>query len=89
MPIHQLQVQHLGGIPGELDLRFIGGGQAASVVLYGDNGTGKSSWSTRSSSSSKLAFAELAIPTRCCERSRRWPQTSFRWSGRSLMAARS
>jgi AAA domain len=41
--ITQLHIQHLGGIPRELELAFTKDGRAASVVLYGDNGTGKSS----------------------------------------------
>jgi hypothetical protein len=41
--IAELHIQHLGGIPRELDLTFTKDGRAASVVLYGDNGTGKSS----------------------------------------------
>ena len=41
--IADLHIQHLGGIPRELHLAFTKDGRAASVVLYGDNGTGKSS----------------------------------------------
>jgi hypothetical protein len=41
--IAEVQIQHLGGIPRELDLPFTSDRRVASAVLYGDNGTGKSS----------------------------------------------
>jgi hypothetical protein len=43
MPISELHIAHLGGIPRDFETRFGGGREPASMMLFGDNGTGKSS----------------------------------------------
>jgi len=41
--VKRLTISGFRGIPGPLDLEFQNGGQAKSAIIYGENGTGKSS----------------------------------------------